>query len=740
MDDKKWLDMIRTSAEDIPVPESLEPENIQKMLEKNAQKQAETKTDDGNSAETKAAAGKDTRKNWRRYLLRGLEAAAAVAIVFAAGHRVGVMQGMPDGRGEAVLLSETEAVTEKLSDSEADMTSRKAAADEMEEMTDRAAAADEMEEMSRQEETASEKTAVGQERAEAGEGMETAADIAEDTAEDAAEEGLESVGNSDILYAKLKEHVDEYEMIYNYARGPQTLEMAAEESAVAYDSGSSVSGYGGSGQTNDFSQTNLRDAGVDESDIVKTDGEYLYIIKRGSSVRIVEADGTELTEITAVESDDLSESIRDLYIDGDTMILVTGGSRSMMKQEEEDVYTTEYYDYARVLTYDISDRAEPKLLGSAEQEGYYSSSRKAGNDIYLFTEFRPQIGESQDDSRIMPLINGESMAAANIYVPDTLQDTSYLVIGSVNIGSPDKIENSKAVVSGVEQFYVSSESIYICNRNWRDGSGDRTEVLKFFYKNGEIKGVGSCEFKGYLNDTFSIDEYNGYLRVLATNWTDSGETNALYVYDEQMKLVGKIEDIAPDETIRSARFLGDTGYFVTFRQTDPLFSVDLSDPENPQIIGALKIDGFSSYLHFYGEDKLLGIGYDANPETGVTTGMKLSMFDISDPENVTELKRFVLKDANNCPGLYNYKAIMIDPEKNLFGFACDTNYLLFSYDEERGFINHLTYNMSKGKDSSYGWYEDVRGLYIEDTFYLADADQILAFDLEDFSLKTKLEL
>lgn len=711
MDEKKWLDRIGKSADDISVPESLSPENIQKMLE---EKSMRDQTQEKCAREINVVSEAFAKKKRRRYLLRTLEAAAAVVLVFAAGHRVGVTQGMTDGRGAAVLIAETETEQEKENHSASVRTVEKTEAE-----TEHMSAA----------ETAEDRTEASQETTE--ENKNAKKNRMTDKAE-----GLENVGSSDVLYAKLKDYMDENDMLLNYARGPQTLEIA-EDSAAEYDMGSTEKGYGGS----DFSQTNLRDSAVDESDIVKTDGEYLYIIRRGSSVRIVQADGTELTEITAVESDNLSESIRDLYIDGDTMILVTGGSRSAMKEESQDVYTTEYYDYARVLTYDISDRTAPKLLGSAEQEGYYKSSRKTGNDIYLFTEFCPQIGDSQDDSRIMPLVNGESMTAEQIYVPETLQDTSYLVIGSVNIGTPDKIKNSKAVVSGVEHFYVSSESIYICSRSWHNGSGDMTEILKFSYKNGEIKGVGSSEFKGYLNDTFSIDEYNGYLRVLATTLTDSTETNALYVYDGQMKLVGKIADIAPDETIRSARFMGDTGYFVTFRQTDPLFSIDLSDPENPQIIGALKIDGFSSYLHFYGKDRLLGIGYDADPKTGITTGMKLSMFDISDPENVTEEKRFVLKDANNCPGLYNYKAIMINPEKNLFGFACDANYLVFTYDEEQGFVNLLTYNMNQGKDDSYGWYEDTRGLYIEDTFYLADADQILAFDMaEEFALKEKLEL
>ena len=196
--------------------------------------------------------------------------------------------------------------------------------------------------------------------------------------------------------------------------------------------------------------------------------------------------------------------------------------------------------------------------------------------------------------------------------------------------------------------------------------------------------------KGYLNNSFSLNEYNGNLRVVSTytgddanavrdfasnitgqyyeqNWT---EHNALYVLDEQLKQIGKIEGLADNETIRSARFFGDIGYFVTFRQTDPLFSVDLSDPANPQILGELKVSGFSSYLHFYGENHLLGIGYEADEATGMITGLKLSMFDISDPKQVTEVNRFTIPGITWCPAIENYKSILVQPEKNLIGFYC----------------------------------------------------------------------
>ena len=173
------------------------------------------------------------------------------------------------------------------------------------------------------------------------------------------------------------------------------------------------------------------------------------------------------------------------------------------------------------------------------------------------------------------------------------------------------------------------------------------------------------------------------------------------------------------------------------RQTDPLFCVDLSDPEDPKILSELKLTGFSSYLHSYGENLLLGIGYEADEETGSQTGVKLSMFDISDPEAVEEQARYVIKDAYYLPFDYNYKAITVDSNKNLIGFVCDGEYLVFRYDEEKGFENLLTYTMS---DSDY-WdgQDECRGVYAGDKFYIIDREKILCFDMEqDFALTDRL--
>ena len=203
-------------------------------------------------------------------------------------------------------------------------------------------------------------------------------------------------------------------------------------------------------------------------------------------------------------------------------------------------------------------------------------------------------------------------------------------------------------------------------------------------------------------------------------------TNSLYVLDENLETVGGIHDLAEDENVYSARFMGDTGYFVTFRQVDPLFSVDLSDPENPKITGELKIPGFSEYLHPYGEGLLLGIGMDVD-ENGMTTeGVKLSMFDISDPSSVQEVCTYVIENMYGTD-VYNYKAVFVDVEKNLFGFAAygdSMKYYMFSYDEADGFREVFSRTLSG--------YGDIRGLYVNDTFYLVVGNTVQSFTMNGF--------
>ena len=167
---------------------------------------------------------------------------------------------------------------------------------------------------------------------------------------------------------------------------------------------------------------------------------------------------------------------------------------------------------------------------------------------------------------------------------------------------------------------------------------------------------------------------------------------------------------------------------MTYKQIDPLFSVDLSDPKNPEILGELKIPGFSEYLHPYGDGLLLGIGKDVDETGMVTNGVKISMFDISDPSDVQETDKYVIEDAISTDVAYNYKTALVDAQKNLIGFIAysdgGADYYVFSYGED-GFTCEF-------EKSMVGYNSNVRGIYVGDKFYIVTGNTVESFMLESF--------
>lgn len=534
--------------------------------------------------------------------------------------------------------------------------------------------------------------------------------------------------DSQISASKELAMAESYDQIYQYVKSYQDSMMTRE--AVTYDLGiteeasldSSVSanGFGMKqeyGNSGDYSQTNVRQEGVDEGDIVKTDGIYLYVVEEnGYVVDIVSVNGGNMEKCGSVTLEKEC-TIREIYLDTERKRMVLISEQDYMTADGGTVET-------EALTYDIADVAEPKEIGRMSQSGNYNTSRMANGYLYLFSTYyvnSPIVRE--DPSTYVPLINEKEMERSDICLPQVSQGCMYEVITSIDIANPDEICDSTAIFSKGGQTYVSNQNIYYYETQWEDSDRYTTAVRKFAYQDGKLEGKAQGSFAGYLNDTFSIDEYQGKLRVVTTD----GDTNAVYVMNESLEITGAIEDLAKDERVYSARFIGDTGYFVTFRETDPLFSVDLSDPENPRIIGELKIPGFSEYLHFYGEDRLLGIGMAADENTGATEGVKLTMFDISDRTDVKEEATYVIEDAYGTDVAYDYKAVLADPQKNLIGFAAygirGEDYYLFTYEEETGFVCRLQEEING--NSSGG----TRGLYIGDTLYVIRGNVIEAYDL-----------
>ena len=274
-------------------------------------------------------------------------------------------------------------------------------------------------------------------------------------------------------------------------------------------------------------------------------------------------------------------------------------------------------DPARPLSPTISRTGgNPEKIGEVTQSGDYQSSRLVGDHLYVFSLFYADMyaGPEARESYI-PQAGGMLLKESSIWLPDRSDPSQYLVMTSTDIQAPDRLVDSQALFAGYGEVYVSNENIYwyeTISRNTGLGWVTDTQIRKVSYQDGQLKVLAKGTVPGYINDSFSIDEYGGNLRVVTTDERDNG----LYILGPDLEELGSIENLAKDEQVYSARLMGDTGYFVTFRNTDPLFSVDLSDPEDPQVLGELKIPGFSEYLHPYGDGLLLGIGMDAGRGDG----------------------------------------------------------------------------------------------------------------------------
>ena len=518
---------------------------------------------------------------------------------------------------------------------------------------------------------------------------------------------------------------------------------SSSEKAVASSDTAAMQAVDSGVTASDYSDTNVREDGVGEGDIVKTDGKNLYTMYN-NRIEIVNIEKQNMEQAATIRLEK-NQDIREIYIKDDQLIAIYTES---YYGDETDSYSYRVVTTAEI--YDVSNPDKPTSKGKVTQSGNYNTMRVSGDYVYLLSDFDASIVNGRDAiGEYVPSVQGKLVENSNICMPQYVRGDTYTVVSSFSLKNPEEKVDSKAIFGCSGLVYVSKNNIYVCESYYNSDDSDVTQtcIRKISYKDGILKAVGQTKIDGTLNDSFSLDEYEGNLRLVTTVSSngDSGimplvlfgdsadseiakqeDTNYLYILDEKLNELSKIEDIAKDEQVYSARFIGKTGYVVTYKQTDPLFSIDLSDPKNPQIIGELKIPGFSEYLHPYGDGLLLGIGMDVD-DTGTTTnGVKLSMFDISNPEDVAEVQKYVMEDCYSTNVTYEYKAAMIDVEKNLIGFVAygeNTKYYIFSYDES-GFQCLFEREMTG--------YGNVRGLYAREYFYLVSGNTVEKYELNGF--------
>ncbi len=623
-------------------------------------------------------------------------------------------------------------------------------------------------------------------------------------------------------YDELKTFVNQSNLYY-YGNVERTLTTAENAAPSMKSEGSADSSLG---SASEFSKTNIQIEGVDEPDIVKNDGKYIYSVA-GNKVVIVEAYPAD--EMKIISEINANKSIRNIFINGDKLIIFVDDynyyplmEKSAMVEEKAMGLIPPRYSTPRtiVYVYDITDRKNPQLDEEFSATGNYYDARMINNYVYVVTS------EYINLNYVNPPVffsNGieRRISADEIYYFDNF-DANYVFnsVMAINLNN-GKMNNKVYLTGGTSGLFVSEDNIYLTYQkrigyedyarklieevylkvlpfdlsseikeiaNKEDISysdmnkvqnvfdkylgslegNNKEEFIGRFYKliedfqisiskeiektvihkinvdGTEINYENAGEVPGIVLNQFSMDENKGYFRIATTtgnSWDDTS-LNHLYVLDNNLKIIGSVENLAQGERIYSARFIGERAYMVTFKQVDPLFVIDLSNPSNPEVLGYLKVTGFSTYLHPYDENHIIGIGREAS-EGGRAQGVKLALFDVSDVENPKEISKYEIKDGwSDSNALYDHKAFLFSKEKNLLVIPIShTQHIGGEYLYWQGaYVFNINLNginfkgeISHNESDKYGNYNNAvqRSLYMDDVLYTISLSKIAANKIND---------
>jgi inhibitor of cysteine peptidase len=539
----------------------------------------------------------------------------------------------------------------------------------------------------------------------------------------------------------------------------------------------------------DYSATNIQVAGVDEADIVKTDGDHIYVVS-GNKTVIVKAYPPEQAEV--LSEIEVTGTIAGIFVNGDRLVLF-GQETPYYPYYYDDVIRLSgptgeismsympYYGAPKtfVKVYDISDRENPQLQRELSADGQYLSSRMIGDYAYVV------ISESVygEDNRVeLPRVysgadgKGTEIPATDIYYSDVVDNYyTYTTIMAVNTQDDGQEPTYETILLGASSnLYVSLNNIYLTVPVWGGnvGDGEGTSIYRIQIDGDEMEYVASGEVPGIVLNQFSMDEYDGYFRVATTTWNE-GNQNNVYVLNMSLNVTGALIDLAQGETIRSARFMGGRCYLVTFKQVDPLFVIDLNDPYDPEVLGYLKVTGYSDYLHPYDETHIIGIGKETTDagEFAWYQGVKISLFDVSDVDNPVEISKLEIGDrGSDSPVLWDHKAFLFDRSRNLlvmpineakvnqadypggvpswaYGEPVYQGTYVFNVTLDQGIqlkgrITHIE-NPDQLEQGYYYYYSPFaveRSLYIGDVLYTISQAKIMMNDLETLDYINEVEL
>ncbi len=459
----------------------------------------------------------------------------------------------------------------------------------------------------------------------------------------------------------------------------------------------------------DFSRTNIQVEGVDEGDIVKTDGTFLYVVRSGE-VTIVKARPADamavIGHVTFNDSDSFTPE--QVYIDGSRLVVVGSAYRTadrpvpLFQKMMGIMPYPSYSPRTEVAIVDVSTPANPAVQRTLSFEGSQVSSRTIGGSLYLVMNqslhpiVRPLAETTEED--ILPLFQDSKDGNAerpigrciDVTILPHVPSPQYLIVAVVPTRDTGKEVEITSILGNAQNVYMSLKNLYVANTEWsyvwragESSSKEQTTVYRFAVKDDGVELATQGTVPGRIQNQFSMDEHGDTFRIATTvgqMWDSRApSSNNLYVLGMDLKVLGSIENIAPGEQIYSTRFLGDRAYMVTFKNTDPLFVFDTSDPAQPKILGKLKIPGYSDYLHPYDATHILGFGKEAVPAKDTEDfawyqGMKVALFDVSDVEHPQELAKVTIGDrGTESPLLHDHKALLFDRERNLLAFPVRVN-------------------------------------------------------------------
>lgn len=601
--------------------------------------------------------------------------------------------------------------------------------------------------------------------------------------------------NSDLQRLLARIFCMPFSMFYhNY----DVIGKADNAGSIGIDSASSTESSSSSSNTKDYSTTNIQVENVDEADIVKTDGDYIYSISE-DNVIITDAKDPKQPKVVATiqsEDDDIPEDII-LYKDK-LVVISTKGNQ-----------TQRYYYNNRMNTvvkiYNITSREKPVLTKSYEMYEPYYTSRCIDNVLYVISSGNLR----KEDDKIVVGYNEDNMekemSIDKIKYLKDVKTTKQTLISTVDLNNETADIKLDSYLMNISNAYVSENAIYLLNQKYNNDSkipikllfgfkgvfgledyyemdsesGYYTEIYKFDIKEN-VEYKSKTKVKGKTINQYSLDEKDNHLRIALYD----NDGSRVAIFDEDLKQIGISDNVAKGEKMYSSRFIGDKVYFVTYKTMDPLFVMDLSNETKPKVLGKLKIPGYSTYLHPYDENHIIGIGMETKEiinrnsngkvisTTAKVVGMKMALFDVSNVNSPVQISSVVIGDSRTTSAiLTNPKALLFSKEKSLIAIPVNNysqDFEVTSSNNYETMINNYTkygkpynaegyfvYNINvqdgfklKGvitheKTKATYYYSNsklLRGLYIDNNLYTVSETMIKVNELDSLKAVGELKL